>query len=547
MQYRINSPLVLFALGTAISWLVTALLLLVYSFGYFDSLDYDIMGSYSNLKYIVLTTTAVLAVSSIWFAGHVIDKKPTLLPMTYLSSLLLLLVCLLGLSLISDGLFVSGAFAGLGVALGVLTGSSGVYYGAFSPKKIRGRVYSYAIALFAWLSVLVIVVQTTTGQVDSSQSSFVLLSGLVVVALVLAVLVLVLRPPVTWRNDRWPTPVSRIFDRATVRHYLTTHFLLYLMVGLAIYSISAAGESLGSFTGWLADFDPVDLFWLVVFLGIAVAVLVVGFVVDKLGRRKTPGVLAIYGIAVALLIFDVGRSLPTYLLSAFLLGVSISVVNVTFDSAVWADLSPRDGLGRYFALGFATLIIGISVGYVLGTLLGKTAIDSAGLLLIFLAALSVLPMVFVGDSYEPLNFALLMVIVPGGTPCFTYRKFTRKQDTTNVDLDLLAGGLEALSNFMGEIMGDSDRGGLNQVRHGKFFILAETVGDLKGALLSNKTDNEVRDRLRGFLTLFGQQFRQELDDGVMNDEIFAGAEDIVQHEFGPLLPTQDWFADLTSD
>ncbi|MHA1989946.1 MAG: MFS transporter, partial [Candidatus Hodarchaeales archaeon] len=339
---------------------------------------------------------------------------------------------------------------------------------------------------------------------------------------------------------KWPTKLKQILDRKTVQSYLLTHFILYFMIGLAIQAISATGDGLVIENEFLLKFDPVDLFWLVVFLFDFIISLGAGYIIDLRKNRKTILIVSIYIIALAILIFAIEKSLFTYLFSAGLLGISVAFIHVTIDSSIWADLSPRDALGRYFAFGFTSLILGVSLGYSFGLILNffwiTQAINIAGLVLILLAAVSMFPLFFVSDTAKPLNFSLLLAITKGGMPCFSYN--FGKQVQTKIELPMLAGALQAISTFMSETIDKDSQ--LSLVEHGEYLIISEWDKDLTAAIFVNKGDSEIRKKLRKFIKVFMERYEKDMKEWYGDTTSFADAEDIVENVFGPLIPADDF-------
>jgi MFS family permease len=312
------------------------------------------------------------------------------------------------------------------------------------------------------------------------------------------------------------------------------------MIGLAIQAISATGDGLVIENEFLLKFDPVDLFWLVVFLFDFIISLGAGYIIDLRKNRKTILIVSIYIIALAILIFAIEKSLFTYLFSAGLLGISVAFIHVTIDSSIWADLSPRDALGRYFAFGFTSLILGVSLGYSFGLILNffwiTQAINIAGLVLILLAAVSMFPLFFVSDTAKPLNFSLLLAITKGGMPCFSYN--FGKQVQTKIELPMLAGALQAISTFMSETIDKDSQ--LSLVEHGEYLIISEWDKDLTAAIFVNKGDSEIRKKLRKFIKVFMERYEKDMKEWYGDTTSFADAEDIVENVFGPLIPADDF-------
>jgi MFS family permease len=536
LGYNLKSSSVLTIISITITWLITALVLLVYSFNYLDIIN-DQITSYIDLKTIILFLTASFAILSLLLTGYLIDKRPDLIHLIFGISLVISIISLILIGTFED-LIIGFAFVILGISLGGLTGASGAYYGGFTKRIHRGKTYSAGIALFALLSVLIIAYLNLTGVVNSTRLAMYLIA---LIGVIFFILFLFLNRSVKpWKNDKWPTKLKQILDRKTVQSYLLTHFILYFMIGLAIQAISATGDGLVIENEFLLKFDPVDLFWLVVFLFDFIISLGAGYIIDLRKNRKTILIVSIYIIALAILIFAIEKSLFTYLFSAGLLGISVAFIHVTIDSSIWADLSPRDALGRYFAFGFTSLILGVSLGYSFGLILNffwiTQAINIAGLVLILLAAVSMFPLFFVSDTAKPLNFSLLLAITKGGMPCFSYN--FGKQVQTKIELPMLAGALQAISTFMSETIDKDSQ--LSLVEHGEYLIISEWDKDLTAAIFVNKGDSEIRKKLRKFIKVFMERYEKDMKEWYGDTTSFADAEDIVENVFGPLIPADDF-------
>ena len=519
-------------LVTAVTWLLTVLVLIIYPFTYLDLINEHIIGHYLDLKTLDFALVATFAILSMLITGYIVDRKPHLMHKITMVALLGSSICLFLISIINP-VIVSLAFIGFGIFIGILTDLGGCYFGGYIPTKDRTKVYAVSMIIFALVCVIIIFVSNVIQLNQSIANTFYLLSTIALIVFVL--FVIVSRKLPVYTNDRWPTPFfSGILDRATVRNYLTSHFLLYFMIGLTIQTIYTASKKLDL---GLQNFNDANFFWMLVFAADFIGLIIAGVIVNN---RKIPVIVAIYGIAVSLLVFDLEKSTLTYLMSAMLLGVMFAFIHVTLDSSIWADLSPRDALGRYYSLGFISLILGISLGYSLGIIIlnlsPANATNIAGLLLIFLAFVSMFPLFFVSDTADLLNFSLLMIALRGGRPCFVYT--FHKSQNEEIDYTLISSALEAITQFMNEVFADS-KAKLRLVQQGNYLILSEQVNSVSAALFVNKGDPEIRNRLKTFVQTFEKKYHKEIEDWLGNTAIFDDAEDMVEEIFGPLIPSQD--------
>ncbi|MHA1227156.1 MAG: MFS transporter, partial [Candidatus Hodarchaeales archaeon] len=434
---------------------------------------------------------------------------------------------------------------------GILLTSSGTLFAGLTDMRKRGRTYSYGIALFIVLTLLSIVlggfISHTFPESDLFSHSWAVilpLTGLQGFILAIIFFILTRDLGVPWVNDRWPTKFEKIIGRRSVRAYLVTHILLYTMVGITITAFSKLGGTfnvdLGITIPNLGRFDlPADkTFWFIVLVGDLIAVIPAGYFADRFGRKNLI-VLTIYGIVFSTLIFGLNQeSFGSYLTSALVLGFSFALLHPTLDSSLWADLSPRDGLGRYYALGFISLALGLGVGSAIGQWILvpiQSNIEFLTYLLIILAILAAFPLFWVSDSYEPLDFNLLLVMEEGGLPIFDY--MFQKNIEFSVELTLLSGALTAVASFMSETM--KEKGDLNLVQHGKHFILTEKKDGVSAAIFSNKQDPELQKALQEFLYKFHAQYSETLKSWNGTRSLFDGAVDIAEEVFGHLAPSTD--------
>ncbi|MHA1444515.1 MAG: hypothetical protein ACTSR4_07175, partial [Candidatus Hodarchaeales archaeon] len=379
-----------------------------------------------------------------------------------------------------------------------------------------------------------------------STSWVVILPGVGVLGLVLTLLFYLLAKDLDhpWTPDSWPTRFSKIIGRRSVKGYLSTHFLLYCMLGIAIAIFPEIGSGFdipGSFDipaiGQL-NFDAEKVFWFFVLLGDLILIIPAGIISDKIGRKNLI-VLAIYGIVFSALILGLEKSGGSFLVAALTIGFSFALIHPTLDSSLWADLSPRDGLGRYFALGFISLALGLGTGYGIGHWIFKdflvNNLDFITYFLIILAIIAAFPLFWISDSYKPLDFTLLMVIEEGGLPLFDY-VFQKKLDT-NIELTLLSGALTAVSSFMSETL--KEKGTLSLVKHGNHFIMTDKNADtgISAVIFSNKPDPELKKALREFQTEFCAEYGKHLKTWNGARNIFDGAVDIAEKVFGHLAPS----------
>lgn len=522
------------------SWTITSLILLIFSFDYLDTVFME----YNDIiRLLTMGITVVLAVASILYTGKEIDYHPEKLPIFTIFGFFGTIISLTFINFLTD--FYGGiiGFLLLGLSLGTQTATAHIYFGVYTPRVYRSRVYGISMLLFSIISIVTIFLQ---GQLEDATTIFVrdedfvkensILLVLAFLTLVGLILIFILRKIPNYTNDSFPTAFKHIIDRDSVKSYLITHFLIYVLIGLTIQNITLNCNNFLT-ERIVSTLENTDLFWFLVLLGIGIGSPFSGYFTDRFGK-KLPGTIGIYGIAISLLFYATNTSsVSTFLLSAFSLGIMVSLITVTFDSSIWADLSPRDALGRYFALGFSSLILGIGIGYSLGKFILAEAfsVQTVAFFLIFLAFLSAFPLFFTSDTKPPLNFQLLLITQPGGRLCFNY-KF--KENKAKINLGLLAGALEAVGCFMSETMDDNSK--LNLVKQGSNFILAERHGKTSAALLVNKPSKEVQNRLNQFVRRFEKKYESVLVRWIGNLGVFEDANNLVEELFGPLQPSTDF-------
>lgn len=522
------------------SWCLAALLLLVYSFDileYVDSLENNPLKGYGPVLLLILLILIFLVM---YFTGQILDSKPKFLGNGVTLGMLGSSVSAILFSFIKDEvLLFLGCLFVFAFFFAILLTSSGALFAGISDMRSRGKIYS--IAMFGFISLTLVSIIIGTGW-------DVILPAIGFLGLILTLIFYFLARDLgtPWVPDAWPTKFRKIVGRRSVQAYLTTHFLLYCMLGISIAIFPAIGSLLA-----VADEYSIPIlgqiqisvaivFWIVVLIGDLLLVIPAGVISDRIGRKNLI-VLAIYGIVFSIVIIGLEQSAMSFIVAALIIGFSFAFIHPTLDSSLWADLSPRDGLGRYFAFGFMSLALGLGAGYVVGHWIiipSFNILDSLDIITYFLMILAVIaafPLFWTSDSYKPLDFTLLMAIEEGGLPLFDY-DFQKTMDT-DIELTLLSGALTAVSSFMNETL--RERGVLNLVRHGNHFIITdkdESTG-ISTVIFSNKQDPELKQALREFQTRFVKEYGQFLKTWNGARDVFDGAVDIAEEVFGHLAPS----------
>jgi hypothetical protein len=226
-----------------------------------------------------------------------------------------------------------------------------------------------------------------------------------------------------------------------------------------------------------------------------------------------------------------------FLFGAIIIGISFAFVHPSLDSSIWADLASQDSIGRYYYLGFTSLVLGLVTGLTLGIIsieIFKTQLLIFNVFfLIVVAVLASLPLFWTSDSSPPLFFYLLLLINDAGIPIFHY-DFKRTQDL-KVDLPLISGALSAVGSFMLEATGEVGAR-LNLVRHGSNFILSDKGKfGISGAIFANKNDPELQGLLQKFITRFENKFSDKIVAWNGNVREFDDAVHDAEEIFGPLV------------
>ncbi|MHA2245204.1 MAG: MFS transporter [Candidatus Hodarchaeales archaeon] len=542
---------------SSFSWLLASLLLLIYSFDILNYVESSPNNPFAGLGILILGIILSLVIIMLYFTGILLDKHPEylrifiIIGMVGSSISVIILVFFIDVSLLLIASLTSLAFF-----FGMLLTSSGTLFAGLTNVWYRGRIYSIALFIFIIVALVSVIFGGAFShgfqENDYLSNSFVSVLALIgILGLLLALIFFLMTfdMGIPWVNDQWPTKFNKIVGRRSVRAYVITHFLLYTMLGISIACFSQLEgiprlkELLDIFWIYiptLGTFElPVDkTFWCIVLTGDLLMILLAGYLSDRLGRKNLV-VAAIYGIVFAALIFGLEESANGFLMAALLIGFAFALLHTTLDSPLWADLSPRDGLGRYYSVGFISLALGLGLGSVVGHWIltpivsNLDNIEFITYLIIILAVLAAFPLFWVSDSYKPLDFTLLLVIEEGGLPIFDYT-FNKKLET-QIELPLLSGALKAVSSFMSETM--KDKGDLNLVRHGNHFILTEIKDGISAAIFSNKQDPELQTTLREFLEQFCTKYEKTLETWGGIKSLFDGGVEIAETVFGHLAPS----------
>jgi MFS family permease len=523
-------------LPSLFTWMLLIAFVLIFSF---DMINYinatDLLPGTHDFFIMVIWAVPAGITGSFW--GMVIDKYPDYLgkftTIGLIGSSVSLVIDMIALQIV-NGLVLIIAVICLGAFMGILTISAHSLFGSSIKWTHRGRGYSWGV--FGGLLVsFLLLIATEIFNIDF----FFVFSLISFLGILISIIFYnYTRNWPFWKNDPWVTPLFRILKRQSVDAYFWTHTLVYLMLGLTIGSLAQAGIILG--------FNPIldtwyKSFWFVVLIGSCLFILPSGFLSDRMGR-KTPIILAIFGIVFASLLVGLFIDNSTsFFISAFLIGISFALIHPALDGSLWVDLAPRDSIGRYSTLNFQSLGLGIYIGFPVSYLfITEQILDVTLIMNVFillgLAILASAPLFWIGDSFPPLEFFLLLVINDAGMPIFHY-DFGREKEL-KVDLPLISGALSAVGSFMLEATGE-EGASLSLVRHGTHFIISDDgkMG-LSAAIFANKNDPELHGLLHQFLNTFEEKFKDIIPTWKGDLTLFRSAIDNAEEIFGPLVTIQ---------
>ncbi len=523
-------------LPSIFTWVLLIAFVLIFSFDMIDYIkDNDIIPGTHD--FFIIIVWAVPAGISGSFCGMVIDKYPHHLgkftTLGLIGSSVFLAIDMITLQ-IANGLLLILAVFCLGAFMGILAITAHTLYGSSIKWTHRGRAYSWVMfggLFFCFLLLL--------GNEIINLDFFLSFSLISFLGILISIIFYYYTQNcLFWENDPWLTPLFRILKRPSVSAYYWTHALIYLMLGLTIGSLAQAGIILG-FSPFLDSWYK--SFWFAVLIGSCLFILPSGFLTDRWGR-KTSIILAIYGIVFSSLIVGLFTdSSSLFFVSALFIGISFALIHPALDGSLWVDLAPRDSIGRYSSLNFQSLGLGMYIGFpvsyffVTEQILDITLIMNVFILL-GLAILASAPLFWIGDSFPPLEFFLLLVINDAGMPIFNY-DFGREKEL-KVDLPLISGALSAVGSFMQEATGE-EGASLSLVRHGTHFIISDDgkMG-LSAAIFSNKNDPELHGLLHKFLNTFEERFKDIIPTWSGDLTIFHDAIEDAEVIFGPLVTIQ---------
>ncbi len=537
-QFIINNIILL--MPTVFSWMIMASFVLIFSF---DMISFirtnEILPPITHIRafddFILMAIWGIPTGVTVSFTGMFIDKNPKyigkLVLLSMLGSSIFLVLDMIAL-LLSNGILVVLTTAIFGLFMGIQIISGHTLYGSQIKWINRGKAYSSAIFVFLIISLGFILI--------CEFSSLDFFFPLIVIAIFGIIGSIVFLYSTNkwefWEKDPWPTKLTKILTRRTNLGYFWTHSIIWLMFGLMIGSLAQAGSTYFNSTeqSFGIELDVYKVFWGLVFLGSLITIIPSGFFTDKIGR-KTPIIIAIYGIVFASIIIGLlEMSNAIYLISTILLGVSFSLIHPSLDGSLWVDLTPRDSIGRYSSLGFQSFGLGFIIGFAISYwifLQTEIALVINVFILIGLAFLASFPLFYISDSFPPLDFFLLLVINDAGMPIF-HHNFGKKD--LKIDLSLIAGALSAVSSFMLEATGEKGAS-LNLVRHGTYFILAESSNSgISAAVFANKNDPELQKLVENFLDRFERKFLNQISTWTGRTNAFSEAINDAEEIFGPV-------------
>ncbi|MHA2224010.1 MAG: hypothetical protein ACXAC8_02325 [Candidatus Hodarchaeales archaeon] len=551
---ELNRSILLGKIWFMIAWITIIIVLLIIPLEDYGQLSMVRQSGNILLRLFIYGAVFLFSITILYFVGKKLDYDPYKGKFFVILGLVLssvgvilflqnqeLILLVLGFWLIGIGSSLVG-----GVGIYVLAG--------FVPVRKRGFHISHPIGFGSLFILIVSFIRffvnpqdiftffLFSGEIDD----FIILFALLIVQLVALSTTILLswKYQVGWINTRWPTSDNDIIKRRPVKLSFIGHFLIFIVFGIAvsiILDIVRIYTFQDSITVWLQVYgnDFVDLFWCTLFLGNFIAIWIFGRLADKFGR-KTLAIIGVYTISLALLGFSVSLTLLSLIIAALAIGIGVSGLNVTLDTSMWIDLSPRDGLGRYTAIGLISLITGLSFGRLFGveiiSLISDTVVSISllGYIMLFVTALAVYPLTQIDDTFPPLNFLLLLVRMKGGVMLYS-NKF-QKDIYKLENLPLVSGGLEAIDSFMHEVL---QHGNMEHVLHAGYYILNEQIENVRANLVTNKANRELRELLTRFTVQFNDQYREIIDNWTGNLDVFTSVDELVEQIFGPLITSPD--------
>jgi len=517
--------LILILLPVTLVWLETSLFILIYGFELLNSIPLTEMSNpFTSFGTFLLFITTGISTLSIVGSGYLIDRRPSITIKLIIGSLLFN-----GLSFICNAFslsfnpFIIIGLPSLGFSLGVLAVAAHSIF--IVNVKIVDRGFMYSCAVFTSMIIAIMFIIVFEILKLSVDIPLIILGFFSLIASL--IIFYSFKTEFLWINDQFPTSTRKIITRRSVQAYTIAHLLTYIMLGVAFTTISQmVNES--------------NLFWVLVFLGDLIFVILMGKLSDRVGRKDL-FVFGTYIIVFSVLIVAVTDFYVIYYVSAIILGISFSMMHPSIDSGIWADLAPLDSIGRYSALNITSLLQGIGIGFVIGFLISPIGrIDIVTYLLIALAILSLSPLFFIADSFKPLEIYLLLVSTSG--ILMFHHDFDSQQEISRKDLTLVSGALSALGTIF-EAIDEIAGSGLDLLRHGNVFIIQSKVKTTEGktvfgTIFTNKLDPEIQSNLDKFVFRFCLRFQQEIVKWTGLTSIFHTAVQDAEEIFGPLIPVR---------
>ncbi len=497
------------------------------------------------LRILIYGLVFLISIGSTYFTGRWLDFHPYSIKTFVLAGLGLLIFGLVIFAQNTNLVLIVLGFFLIAIGAGALGCASIFTFAGYIPVNSRGKHITHAILIGSGIPLITVLIRslfvtTETARIFLYQGDIEVFLTIVVLTLFLIVVFffsvgLIFNLKIGWENDKWPTAEKTIFLRRPVIALGTSHILVYMVFGISIALLLSKTKTI-FFQHSFFKLNSLESFWFFLLVGELFALWFWGQWADHHGRKSII-IISIYIISVAFLGFTISLSFTAFLLTSFFIGVGYAAINVSLDSTVWMDLSPRDALGRYLAIGLITLIAGLALGRIIGLQLvsifgGDESI--LGYAMLFVASISIFPITQIDDTYPPLDFLLLLVRKEGGLLLYanTFGKFYLGSDK----LLLISGGLEAVDSFMNEIL---RKGKMEYVRHAGYYILNDRIESISVNLITNKAGSELRSYLRRFTVVFYEKYKEEIERWVGTPKTFEAANELVEEIFGPLIPSRD--------
>lgn len=156
-------------------------------------------------------------------------------------------------------------------------------------------------------------------------------------------------------------------ERAPVKKKKRTWVAVLTTHGFGLYFLSwlmfmAAGGTSYLVESWLPpEYEAVEsLGWALMYVGVAFAGLISGFVSDRFGRKKAI-IFGLSALGISYALFGVSTHEIAYLLTQIFFGASWGIIFVNYFMTVIGDLASTGSKERFYAVGGTVIILNMSI------------------------------------------------------------------------------------------------------------------------------------------------------------------------------------------